>query len=73
MAKGTRGRRRNAATSCPLRFASREYLQKEWLPAIEATIRPTTYRNQFLDRRFYADTMTTCHGQTVERAQKQAL
>ena len=23
----------------------REYLQKEWLPAIRATIRPTTYRS----------------------------
>jgi predicted RNA-binding Zn-ribbon protein involved in translation (DUF1610 family) len=29
----------------PTRVTVREYLQKEWLPAIEATIRPTTYRS----------------------------
>ena len=29
----------------PTKLTVREYLQKEWLPAIEATIRPTTYRS----------------------------
>ena len=29
----------------PTRVTVREYLQKEWLPAIEHTIRPTTYRS----------------------------
>ena len=29
----------------PTKVTLREYLQKEWLPAIEATIRPTTYRS----------------------------
>jgi integrase len=29
----------------PSRLTVREYLTKEWLPAIEATVRPTTYRS----------------------------
>ena len=29
----------------PTKMSLREYLTKEWLPAIEATIRPTTYRS----------------------------
>jgi integrase len=29
----------------PVRLTLREYLQKEWLPAIEATVRETTYRS----------------------------
>ena len=29
----------------PVRLTVREYLQKEWLPAIEATVRETTYRS----------------------------
>ncbi len=29
----------------PTKVTVREYLQKEWLPSIEATIRPTTYRS----------------------------
>ena len=29
----------------PTKLTVREYLLKEWLPAIEATIRPTTYRS----------------------------
>ena len=29
----------------PSRLTVREYLTKEWLPAIESTVRPTTYRS----------------------------
>ena len=29
----------------PSRLTVREYLTREWLPAIEATVRPTTYRS----------------------------
>ena len=29
----------------PTKLSVREFLAKEWLPAVEATIRPTTYRS----------------------------